>query len=136
MSKMDRIALGYKGNRRRKRNGADPMPMQRDRYPADWEAISLRVREAAGWKCEFCGIAQGTEVIGTKGRPYKVILTVAHLGENKHDKMDCSNLKALCQACHLREDAPEHAERARKTRQEKKRQEIASRVVEPLALEL
>lgn len=28
----------------------------RDRYPSDWKAISLRIREQAGQKCEFCGV--------------------------------------------------------------------------------
>ncbi|NJO83530.1 MAG: hypothetical protein HC828_12405 [Blastochloris sp.] len=33
------------------------MPMDRSRYPSDWEEISLRIRrDRAGWKCEWCGI--------------------------------------------------------------------------------
>lgn len=31
------------------------MPMRRDAYPPDWPAISLAVRERAGWKCQTCG---------------------------------------------------------------------------------
>lgn len=27
-------------------------PENRARYPKDWKAISLEVREAAGWRCE------------------------------------------------------------------------------------
>lgn len=31
-------------------------PENRDRYPADWPAISMAVRQAANNKCEFCGV--------------------------------------------------------------------------------
>ena len=34
-------------------------PDQRHRYPADWPAISLRVRAEAGWRCEECGVGNG-----------------------------------------------------------------------------
>lgn len=32
------------------------MPMDRSRYPENWEAISLAIRERASWKCEWCGV--------------------------------------------------------------------------------
>lgn len=35
------------------------MTMDYSKYPADWKAISLRIRERAGWKCEQCGVANG-----------------------------------------------------------------------------
>ena len=41
----------------------------------------------------------------------KVVLTVAHTAENgadPHDKHDLRGLKALCQACHLALDLPDH----------------------------
>lgn len=31
------------------------MAMDRSRYPDDWEAIALKVKEAANWICEECG---------------------------------------------------------------------------------
>lgn len=31
----------------------------RGRYPGDWKAISAAIRERAGNKCEWCGIANG-----------------------------------------------------------------------------
>lgn len=37
----------------------------------------------------------------------KVVLTVAHLNEDKHDVRD-ENLKALCQRCHLLLDLKKH----------------------------
>lgn len=37
------------------------MPMQRERYPADWEAISKRIRfERAKGCCEWCGAVNGS----------------------------------------------------------------------------
>lgn len=104
------------------------MPMQRERYPADWEAISKRIRfERAGGKCEWCGAANGQPNPRTGS---KVVLTVAHLGTahadgtpgDKHDKMDVrdENLAALCQACHLRYDIKEHMQNAANTRRQRK----------------
>lgn len=62
-----------------------------------------------------CVEANGEPGVNMRGR---VVLTVAHLGVPKpdgspgdpHDKMDCrdENLKAMCQACHLRYDHAEH----------------------------
>lgn len=34
-------------------------PENRDRYPADWPQISQRIRQRAGWRCEWCGIENG-----------------------------------------------------------------------------
>ena len=105
------------------------MPMQRERYPPTWEEISLARRTQVGWRCEWCGVAQGTQRIGGKGKPYKVVLTVAHLGTphpdgrpgDKHDKRDVrpENLAALCQVCHLRYDIDEHIQRAKHTRRQR-----------------
>lgn len=33
--------------------------MNLDRYPADWAAISQRVRATAGHRCEWCGVPNG-----------------------------------------------------------------------------
>jgi hypothetical protein len=69
------------------------MPFQRWRYPKDWNEISMRVREAAQWRCQFCGAQHGMPhpITGSI-----VVLTVAHLGVDrpdgtpgdKHDKTD------------------------------------------------
>lgn len=96
------------------------MPVDMKRYPKNWHEIAKAVKDKANWKCEFCGIAHGTLQIGVKGRAYNVILTVAHVGDNKHDKMDTTNLKALCQPCHLRLDIKEHVANAKETRRKKK----------------
>lgn len=39
----------------------------RGRYPADWPAISRRIRERAGQRCEWCAAPNGTPVVRVKG---------------------------------------------------------------------
>jgi 5-methylcytosine-specific restriction endonuclease McrA len=86
-------------------------PSERAKYPSDWHAISLRVRQAAHWRCERCGTSQGFPLPGG----YRVVLTTAHV--LNPDPSDCrqENLQALCQACHNRLDAPMRARHARET---------------------
>ena len=31
------------------------MPMQTELYPPDWKRIAFEKKQAAGWRCEFCG---------------------------------------------------------------------------------
>lgn len=103
------------------------MPIDMRRYPQDWKAISLAIRERDGWRCAHCGAAQGQPNPATGSI---VILTVAHLGTprpdgtpgDKHDKMDVrpENLAALCQRCHLRYDIEEHVQNAAATRRRKR----------------
>lgn len=92
------------------------MPFHRDRYPDNWKEISLRIRARAGGMCEFCG-AENNKPHPVTGS--QVILTVAHLD---HDPQNCddSNLKALCQRCHLKYDAKHHARNAAITRRKSK----------------
>ncbi len=88
-------------------------PEMRALYPRDWPAISRRIRERAGNRCEECGAENGRPNPRTGSR---VVLTVAHLD---HDPRNCAdgNLRALCQLCHLRYDAAEHARNAQRTRE-------------------
>jgi len=90
--------------------------MNRALYPDDWEAISLRIRERAGWCCEFCGAENGEPhpVTGSK-----VFLTVAHLD---HTPANCAddNLRALCMKCHLNYDQRLHQQHASETRRRKR----------------
>lgn len=94
------------------------MPMQRALYPPNWDEISLARRQAVGWKCEWCGIAQGAPT----RRGGKVVLTVAHYPDP--DPMNCAdeNLQALCQRCHNRLDGPMRAVHGAQTRARKKRE--------------
>jgi len=104
------------------------MPMQRELYPDDWEAIAYMVKEEAKWRCEECGrpcrrpdesedtfasrlfviclfsllpVGQWWEDYCEK--PRRNTLTVAHL-DHKPRNCDRSNLKALCIPCHCRYD--------------------------------
>ena len=66
-------------------------PELRALYPADWPAISRRIRfERAGNRCEWCGAANHWFHPETGS---VVVLTVAHPANNADD-----NLAALCQA--------------------------------------
>jgi hypothetical protein len=123
--------------------------MRRELYPDDWEAISLRIRERAGQRCEWCGLENGAigyrDDTGTFHHVpiewadayeldgihlFKIMLTVAHLGVpkpdgspgDKRDKQDCrdENLAALCQRCHLNYDRDEHIFNAALTRRRKR----------------
>lgn len=107
------------------------MPVDMKRYPSDWKAISLRIRQREGWRCKHCGAENGKPNPRTGSI---VILTVAHLGTPhpdgtagaKHDKHDVrdENLAALCQACHLAYDLADHIANAKRTRLTKLHQGI------------
>ena len=87
------------------------MPMERERYPAEWKAIARAVKDAADWKCQNCG-----KQCRRPGEPFDThrnTLTVAHL-DHTPENCDLSNLMAMCAPCHLRYDAAQHAESRRK----------------------
>ena len=89
------------------------MPMERELYPPEWEAIAAAIKARTGWKCEQCGkqCRKPGEVFDT----HKNTLTVAHLD---HNPANCSpdNLRAMCAPCHLRYDAKHHAETRKRKR--------------------
>lgn len=129
------------------------MPVDMSRYPPDWKAISLRIRDRAGWVCEECGAPNGAVIVrdpenkarwrfandgdlveGFERNHSTVVLTVHHVGAPKddgspgdrHDKMDCRdvNLKALCQRCHFMADLDLHIIHARESRLRKKAERL------------
>jgi hypothetical protein len=102
------------------------MPMQRSRYPANWQDIATQVKSEANWKCEQCGrecrrsgesLADFIDRVVPKvhctdsyellheinTKPTRFVLTTAHLNHIPED-VTRSNLKALCSACHCRYD--------------------------------
>ena len=101
------------------------MPIRRenkDRYPQDWGAISKAIRERACQRCEACSAENykphpvtGSKVVLTVAhldhqpencdQVIKVGLTVAHL-DHQPENCDPANLRAWCQRCHNRYDAP------------------------------
>lgn len=90
------------------------MPMDRSKYPADWDAIAATIKEQAGYKCQACG--KQCYKPGEKVHETRFVLTVAHVN---HVESDCrpENLVAACSVCHLKYDA----ERRRWQRMAKKR---------------
>ena len=110
-------------------------PENRSRYPTNWKAISDRVRfERAAGRGECtgeCGAEHGLDyhdgwvsgqsrcrrVHGKRAAVGggKVVLTVAHLDHVPENVAD-TNLKAMCQACHLAHDKDHHQSNAKKTR--------------------
>lgn len=104
------------------------MPIKdKSRYPANWKQIRMQILERANNRCEFCGVENHSIVYRqVKDRlgwddpkRVKIVLTIAHL-DHTPENCDPSNLRALCQRCHLRYDAKHHAESARRTRMGKK----------------
>lgn len=103
------------------------MPMERDRYPENWEEIALKVKEQADWCCQDCGRKCRKpgeslfdfidRLVGGNWRdncelwstvadhPQRWTLTTAHLDQNPGNNAP-GNLKALCAPCHLRHDRP------------------------------
>ena len=113
---------------------------ERERYPANWPAISGRIRERSGGRCECdgrCGHNHEDEATILLGRARtrlgeperclarnrrvqpitgsRVVLTVAHLDHQPETCAD-DNLLAMCQRCHLAYDAEHHAETRAATR--------------------
>jgi hypothetical protein len=89
-------------------------PENRARYPKDWKAISQRIRfDRAAARCECigeCGLDHGDRCVAEHGKPHpttgsNVVLTTAHLAEPIENCSD-ENLRAMCQQCHNRYDAP------------------------------
>lgn len=77
------------------------MPVDWSKYPDDWKQIADSVKEAAGWKCQDCGLQ--CRFPGEPLDTHKRTLTVAHIN---HVESDCrlENLVALCPKCHFRYD--------------------------------
>lgn len=97
------------------------MPWQQERYPANWQDLTLACKEKAGWKCERCGVANGTQRIGKKrGTVYTVRLAAAHLDHDPENPDP--RLIALCEVCHLRYDRFLHSRNARRTKHAKRYQ--------------
>ena len=79
------------------------MPVDWNKYPANWHEIANNLKKSVNWICESCGkqCRKQDEVFDTHRRT----LTVAHIN---HVESDCmpENLIALCSSCHLKYDAP------------------------------
>jgi hypothetical protein len=81
-------------------------------HPPDWPVIAERVKERAGWRCEWCS--------AISGRPHPktgttVVLSAAHINHDPSDDRE-EMLRALCQRCHLGLDADHHRRTAHRRR--------------------
>jgi hypothetical protein len=80
------------------------LPENKARYPRDWKLRSRFVRfYRAKNRCEWCGAENGKPHPVTGSR---VVLTVAHVFDERPEAASLLNLAALCQRCHNRHDAP------------------------------
>jgi len=109
------------------------MPIDYKKYPTNWKTeIRPRILERANNCCETCNVPNYSIIYRPDGEKWelapeghqadamvldgvkfiKIILTIAHLDhdETNFDVKD-DRLKAMCQRCHLRYDAPEKARR-------------------------
>lgn len=84
---------------------------------AEWLAIRRRILERAGYACEQpgCGVANYAPHPVTGSR---VVLTIAHVDHDVQHNSD-GNLRAWCQCCHNRHDAPMRQLHAAETRRRK-----------------
>lgn len=83
-------------------------PENRSRYPRDWKLRSRFVRFVrARGRCEWCGAEHGMPhpVTGST-----VILTTAHVFDDRPEASGLLNLAALCQKCHNGHDMKARAE--------------------------
>lgn len=112
-------------------------PENKARYPKDWKAISLEVRERAGWVCEGSPAYPDCRAENRAPHPVTgstVVLTVAHLNHMPEDcgePGDRPNLKAWCQRCHLTYDAEHHKINAARTRRDRSAQIDLVDILEP-----
>jgi hypothetical protein len=104
------------------------VPVDWSKYPPDWKAIVARVRERSGDRCECrgeCGTpscARGCAAVNHQPHPEtgsRVVLTTAHLDHDTTHN-DLSNLRHLCNRCHLKYDSATHVRNARATRRRRR----------------
>lgn len=96
-------------------------PENKHRYPKDWKQIAASIKDRAQGQCECegeCGLHPGKRCEEVHLEPAKwangrVVLTVAHL-DHTPENCEPSNLKAMCNRCHLRYDVKHHSESRRR----------------------
>jgi hypothetical protein len=99
-------------------------PENRGRYPADWKLRSRFVRfYRAKNRCDWCRAENGQPHPITGSR---VVLTTAHVFDDRPEAVSLLNLAALCQKCHNAHDAKARRAR-RRDRLEANQQTLAFR---------
>lgn len=86
-------------------------PENRGRYPKDWKLRSYFVRFVrARGRCEWCNAIHGQPHPLTGAI---VVLTTAHVHDDRPEASSLLNLAALCQKCHNGHDAKSRQARRR-----------------------
>ncbi len=86
------------------------MPIDYKKYHPKWTLIRRLILKRAKNRCEGSPKFPGCRATNYKKHPKtqsKVILTISHLDRDK-DNNRFSNLKAMCQRCHLNHDLQSH----------------------------
>jgi len=80
------------------------MPINRKRYPDNWNQIALSAKEAASWCCQHCGqlcLRPGEKSSSlTRSEWTRATLSVHHANFTPEDNQR-ENLIPLCTPCHL-----------------------------------
>lgn len=101
------------------------MPIDYSEYPPNWlTEIRPAIMERAGGRCE--GSPRFPQCRATNYEPHpvtgsRVVLTTAHMDHDKTNN-DYTNLRALCQRCHLHHDLKQHIENRKYGRDWKRHQ--------------
>lgn len=90
-------------------------PENKNRYPTNWAEIRTRILKRANNQCEECGVKNYERHPVTQS---VVCLTIAHL-DHTPEHCDDGNLRAWCQRCHNKYDAPMRARGIKERRHEK-----------------
>lgn len=88
------------------------MPINYKEYHPKWALIVRLIRKRSGDRCE--GSPKYPRCRAANGEPHpetgsKVVLTTAHLDHDKNNNR-FTNLRHLCQRCHLNHDIKQHAQ--------------------------
>jgi hypothetical protein len=72
---------------------------ERHRYPKQWYILATACKDRAGWRCERCGIKQGTMRYSLRTeRAHPVWLHAAHV-HHDHGNPE-PELMCVCPSCH------------------------------------
>lgn len=95
------------------------MPMDRSRYPADWDSISRSIRDRAGHKCEWCGVPNDALILRSKvdGSKYLILNKdgefhdneghAVRLSEEPEQYHDAQYTRVVLTVAHLGVDKPD-----------------------------
>ena len=90
-------------------------PENKHLYPPNWRQLSQYIRFVrAKGRCQSCGVLHGQRRLLTPAHG-AVILATAHLDHDPTNNRH-SNLRALCQECHLHHDRQDNTRRTAWTR--------------------